>query len=117
MIPESHHGTKRPAGDYTYIYWARRPGPLCHPGSQGILPLERLKTLNQNGTTLPSHCDRLKTPGVDMTPALWARVFLWRWALALGAKMRGKDFTTYLILGDGECDEGQVWKALCPPPI
>ena len=30
--------------------------------------------------------------------------------LALGAKMRGKDFTTYLILGDGECDEGQVWE-------
>ena len=38
-----------------------------HPGRQGLLPYEDLKTLNQPGTYLPSHCDKNKTPGVDMT--------------------------------------------------
>ena len=77
---------------------------------KGFFPLERLKTLNQNGTTLPSHCDRLKTPGVDMTTGSLGQGISMALGLALGAKMRGKDFTTYLILGDGECDEGQVWE-------
>ncbi len=77
---------------------------------KGFFPLERLNTLNQNGTTLPSHCDRLKTPGVDMTTGSLGQGISMALGLALGAKMRGKDFTTYLILGDGECDEGQVWE-------
>ena len=77
---------------------------------KGFFPLERLKTLNQNGTTLPSHCDRLKTPGVDMTTGSLGQGISMALGLALGAKMRGKDFTTYLILGDGECDEGFFFK-------
>ena len=79
---------------------------------KGFFPLERLKTLNQNGTTLPSHCDRLKTPGVDMTTGSLGQGISMALGLALGAKMRGKDFTTYLILGDGEVAEGQVWEAM-----
>lgn len=78
---------------------------------KGFFPLERLMTLNQGGTTLPSHCDRTKTPGVDMTTGSLGQGSSMALGLALGAKMRKKDYTTYLILGDGECDEGQVWEA------
>ena len=77
---------------------------------KGFFPLERLLTLNQGGTSLPSHCDRLKTPGVDMTTGSLGQGISLAIGLAMGAKMRGKDYTTYLILGDGECDEGQVWE-------
>ncbi|WP_458863098.1 transketolase [Acidaminobacterium chupaoyuni] len=78
---------------------------------KGFFPLERLLTLNQGGTTLPSHCDRTKTPGVDMTTGSLGQGSSMALGLALGAKMRKKNYTTYLILGDGECDEGQVWEA------
>ena len=78
---------------------------------KGFFPLDRLNTLNQGGTTLPSHCDRLKTPGVDMTTGSLGQGASMAVGLAKGAKMRGKDYFTYLILGDGECDEGQVWEA------
>ena len=75
---------------------------------KGYFPLEVLKTLNQGGTILPSHCDRLKTPGVDMTTgSLGNGVSA---ALAMGNRMQGRDSYTYLVLGDGECNEGQVWE-------
>lgn len=77
---------------------------------KGFFPMETLKTLNQGGTTLPSHCDRLKTPGIDMTTGSLGQGASMAAGLALGAKMRGQDYTTYLVLGDGECNEGQVWE-------
>jgi len=77
---------------------------------KGFFPLEWLKTLNQPGTNLPSHCDRNKTPGVDMTTGSLGQGISLAIGLALGAKLKGDGSTTYLIIGDGECNEGQIWE-------
>ncbi len=77
---------------------------------KGYFPLEVLKTLNQNGTTLPSHCDRNLTIGVDMTTGSLGQGASTACGMALGLKLSGKDTRVYLILGDGESQEGQVWE-------
>ena len=77
---------------------------------KGYFPVETLRTLNQPGTTLPSHCDRLKTPGVDMTTGSLGQGMSTAIGVALGNRLKKKDSYTYLILGDGELDEGQVWE-------
>ncbi len=77
---------------------------------KGYFPLEVLSTLNRGGTILPSHCDRLKTPGIDMTTGSLGQGISLACGLALGNRMQGRDSYTYLILGDGECNEGQVWE-------
>lgn len=77
---------------------------------KGYFPLEVLLTLNQGGTILPSHCDRLKTPGVDMTTGSLGQGMSTACGIALGNKIKKSDKYTYLILGDGECNEGQVWE-------
>jgi transketolase len=79
---------------------------------KGYFPLDTLKTLNQNGTSLPSHADRLKTPGVDMSTGSLGQGASTAVGLALADKNDGKDVYTYLILGDGECQEGQVWESV-----
>lgn len=77
---------------------------------KGYFPKEELLTLNQGGTHLPSHCDRNKTPGIDMTTGSLGQGMSSACGLALGDRMRGRDSYTYLVLGDGECNEGQVWE-------
>lgn len=77
---------------------------------KGYFPLSVLQTLNQNGTTLPSHCDRNLTPGIDMTTGSLGQGASTACGMALGLKLSGKDTRVYLVLGDGECQEGQVWE-------
>lgn len=78
---------------------------------RGYFPMEMLDTLNQPPTNLPSHTDRNRTPGVDMTTGSLGQGASTAVGIALARKMQGKDNYTYLILGDGECQEGQVWEA------
>ena len=77
---------------------------------KGFFPKEMLSELNQNGGRLPSHCDRNKTPGIDMSTGSLGQGISVAIGAALGNRMNGSDSTTYLILGDGECNEGQVWE-------
>ncbi|MBD3307314.1 transketolase [candidate division KSB3 bacterium] len=77
---------------------------------KGYFPVEELLTLNQGGTNLPSHCDRNKTVGVDMTTGSLGQGVSSAIGIALGNRLDKKDNYTYLIVGDGECDEGQVWE-------
>jgi transketolase len=77
---------------------------------KGYFPQEELLTLNKPGTRLPSHCDRLKTPGIDMTTGSLGQGMSTACGLALGQRMDASRARTFLILGDGECDEGQVWE-------
>ena len=78
---------------------------------KGYFPYEDIKTLNQPGTNFPSHCDRTKTPGVDMTTGSLGQGTSQAVGLALGDKLQGRDSRTFLFVGDGECNEGQVWEA------
>ncbi|MBR3685551.1 MAG: transketolase [Clostridia bacterium] len=77
----------------------------------GYFPKEVLETLNQGGTTLPSHCDMNKTPGVDMTAGSLGQGFSCSVGVALGSKIRKDNATIYAIIGDGESQEGQIWEA------
>lgn len=77
---------------------------------KGYFPIKMLETLNQGGTNLPSHCDRNKTPGIDMTTGSLGQGMSTAIGVALGNRLDGRDSWTYLILGDGELDEGQVWE-------
>ena len=79
---------------------------------KGFFPLEWLDTLNQPGTNLPSHCDRLKTPGIDMTTGSLGQGISAAAGLALAAKYDETDRYVYCIIGDGESQEGQVWEAI-----
>lgn len=78
----------------------------------GFFPREWLSTLNQPGTRLPSHCDRLKTPGIDASTGSLGQGVSLACGMALAGDMKGQDFMVYAILGDGELQEGQVWEAL-----
>ncbi|MBR0165137.1 MAG: transketolase [Lachnospiraceae bacterium] len=78
---------------------------------KGFFPYEDIKTLNVPGTSFPSHCDRNKTKGVDMTTGSLGQGSSAAVGIALGDKLKGLSSRTFLIVGDGESDEGQVWEA------
>ncbi|MFV0364166.1 MAG: transketolase [Suipraeoptans sp.] len=82
----------------------------------GYFPVEELSTINTNGTRLPSHCDRNKTPGIDMSTGALGQGMSTAIGIAHGNKLKGKDSYTYLLIGDGECDEGQVWEGALYAP-
>ena len=88
-------------------------GPVVYAtlASRGFFPVDWLKTLNQGGTKLPSHCDRVLTPGIDMTAGSLGQGFSAAVGIALGLKMDEKPNRVYAIVGDGESDEGQIWEA------
>jgi len=76
-----------------------------------FFPMSELPTLNQGGTHLPSHCDRNLTTGVDMTTGSLGLGMSVAVGVALGHRLERKKNRVYLIVGDGECQEGQVWEA------
>ena len=78
---------------------------------KGYFPVEQLLTINTNGTRLPSHPDRNSTTGVDMSTGSLGQGMSTAIGIAHGNKMLGKDNYTYLLLGDGESQEGLVWEA------
>lgn len=78
---------------------------------RGFFPIEELETLNKNGTNLPSHCDMLKTPGIDMTAGSLGQGLSAACGIALSARLDNKDYRTFCIVGDGELNEGQIWEA------
>lgn len=78
---------------------------------RGFIPKEELDTLNRPGTNLPSHCDRLKTRGIDMTTGSLGQGFSAATGMAMAAKMDNHDLHIYSIIGDGESQEGQIWEA------
>ena len=77
---------------------------------KGFFPKEELLTLNKPGTNLPSHCDMNRTPGIDMTTGSLGQGTSSAVGIACGNRKKGLDNYTYLIIGDGESQEGQVWE-------
>ena len=86
------------------------PSVYAALAEKGFFPKEWLMTLNQGGTNLPSHCDMTKTPGIDFTTGSLGQGASAAAGIALGQKIKKEDSFTYLILGDGESQEGQVWE-------
>ena len=86
------------------------PGLYSALANRGFFPVEDLKTLRKLGSYLQGHpC--IHIPGVDMSSGSLGQGVSAAVGMALGAKMGGKDFRVYALLGDGEIQEGQVWEA------
>ncbi|MDR1224284.1 MAG: transketolase [Tannerella sp.] len=87
-------------------------GPALYSvlADKGFFPKEWLHTLNQGGTNLPSHCDMNKTPGIDMTTGSLGQGVSAAIGIALANRLDHIDKKVYLIIGDGESNEGQVWE-------
>ena len=78
---------------------------------KGFFSKDELKNLRQVGSFLQGHPDMKGTPGVDMTTGSLGLGVSAACGMALAAKIDGKDYRTYAIIGDGESQEGQVWEA------
>lgn len=79
---------------------------------KGYFPMDWLSTLNDNGTRLPSHPDRLRTPGVDCTTGSLGQGISQAVGVAKAFQIDHKPNRVYCIVGDGELNEGQVWEAI-----
>lgn len=77
----------------------------------GFFPKEELLTLRKLGSRLQGHPDRKRTPGVEMSTGSLGQGLSVANGIALAGKLDGKDYRVYVALGDGECEEGQVWEA------
>jgi transketolase len=95
-----------------YVQSKGHAGPALYAtlALKGYFPEEDILTINQGGTNLPGHCDRNKTKGIDMTTGSLGQGMSTAIGVALGNRLQKRDNYTYLLLGDGECGEGQIWE-------
>jgi len=87
------------------------PGYYSTLALRGFFPLETLRTFDELGTILQGHPDMHKTPGIDISSGSLGQGLSCGIGMALGRKALGKSFYTYVLMGDGESQEGQVWEA------
>ncbi len=89
----------------------------CAPSLYAILALkgyfdwDELKSLRHVGAMLQGHPDMKGTPGIDMSTGSLGQGISAACGMAKAAKMDNKSYRVYTVLGDGECEEGQVWEA------
>ena len=77
----------------------------------GYFPVEKLSTLRQLDSYLQGHTDRTVTPGVEMSAGSLGQGLSFAIGVALAGRLNSQEYMVYVLLGDGECDEGQVWEA------
>ena len=87
------------------------PGLYSTLANRGYFPVEDLPTLRHLGSYLQGHPCLQHVPGVDMSSGSLGQGISAAVGMALGAKLKNKDFRVYTLLGDGEIEEGQVWEA------
>ena len=79
---------------------------------RGYLPVEELATFDSAGSRLQGHPDMTRLPGLDMSTGSLGMGISAAIGIALGARLTGRgEVRTYVMLGDGECQEGEVWEA------
>ena len=78
---------------------------------KGYFPLDWLPTLCEGGTRLPSHCDRIRTPGIDASTGSLGQGLSLANGFAHAAKIKNLKNRIYCLMGDGEIQEGQIWEA------
>ncbi|KHD44184.1 transketolase [Streptococcus hongkongensis] len=109
MTPEIFSKTDR---DY-FVLSKGHAGPALYSTLhlKGFFDQDFLRSLNTNGTKLPSHPDRNLTPGVDMTTGSLGQGVSVATGIAYGQAIEESPHYTYTIVGDGELNEGQCWEA------
>ena len=78
---------------------------------RGFFPVEELLTLRKMGSRLQGHTDMTCTPGVEMNSGSEGLGLSFGIGQALAGRLDGWPYRVYVLLGDGECQEGQVWEA------
>src|SRR5579859_3443454 len=78
---------------------------------RGYFPEEELATFDAIDSRLQGHPDMTALPGLEMSTGSLGQGLSPGVGMAIGAKRRGLDFRTYVLLGDGELQEGQIWEA------
>ena len=79
---------------------------------KGFISRDEFKSFRQLHSILQGHPDCKKVPGVDASTGSLGQGCSIAVGMALGAKVQGKNTKVYTLLGDGECQEGQIWEAL-----
>lgn len=77
---------------------------------RGFFPLEEIATFDAIDSRLQGHPDMNLLPGLDMSTGSLGLGFAAGVGIALGAKLARRDFTTFVMVGDGECNEGVIWE-------
>jgi transketolase len=86
------------------------PGLYAVLARAGYFPKEELSTFRKLNSRLQGHAHPM-TPGVEMNSGSLGMGLSFALGCALAARLDHKDYLVYVLLGDGECDEGQVWEA------
>jgi transketolase len=79
---------------------------------RGFLPVEELKTFDKGGSRLQGHPDVTRLPGLETSTGSLGQGLSVGLGIALGARLRGEKFQTFVMIGDGELQEGMIWEAL-----
>ncbi|MDO8472878.1 MAG: transketolase [Dehalococcoidia bacterium] len=101
------------AGRDRFVLSKGHAAPILYAAlaESGYFPIEELNTLRQLGSRLQGHPDVNLTPGVEMSSGSLGQGLSFGVGAALAARMDAGKYHTYVLLGDGECQEGQVWEA------
>lgn len=88
------------------------PGYYCTLANRGYFKEEILRTFDAVNSILQGHPCMLKTPGVDMSTGSLGQGLSTGIGMCLGRDKQGMDFNVYVLVGDGEMQEGQNWEAI-----
>jgi len=83
---------------------------------RGYFPHDELLTLRKLGSPLQGHPDRMRLPGIEFSTGSLGQGLSVGVGMAIAAKMDKKNWKTYVVLGDGEMQEGQCWEAFMSAP-
>jgi transketolase len=83
---------------------------------RGYFPVAELATFDAANSRLQGHPDMTRLPGLDMSTGSLGMGISAGMGMALGARLTGRSSRTYVMLGDGECQEGEVWEAAMAAP-
>ena len=110
-----HHDPKNPQWQDRdrFILSKGHAAPILYAAlaESGYFPVAELATLRKLDSRLQGHTDRNLTPGVEMSAGSLGQGLSFSIGVALAAKLDHRDYKTYVLLSDGECDEGQTWEA------
>jgi transketolase len=79
---------------------------------RGFLPIEELQTFDKGQSRLQGHPDVTRLPGLETSTGSLGQGLSFGLGVALGARLRGEKFHTFVMIGDGELQEGMIWEAL-----
>ena len=87
------------------------PAQYAALAMKGYFPMEVLDTLRKEGSILQGHPDMKKCPGIDISTGSLGQGLACGVGMAIAAKLDKKDYRVFAAVGDGECNEGEIWEA------